>query len=70
MRSDELEKADWLYANGKAADAFPTYKAAALAGSPQCQRIVGWMYYLGEGVEKDVLAAESWFKKSAVSGDL
>ncbi|WP_435106740.1 tetratricopeptide repeat protein [Arhodomonas sp. AD133] len=70
MLSDDLEEADRLYANGNAVDAFPTYKAAALAGSSQCQRIVGWMYYLGEGVGKDILAAESWFKKSAVSGDI
>lgn len=38
------------------------------SGCSTCQRMLGWMYYLGVGVEQDESEGLIWMKKSAQSG--
>ena len=49
-------------------DAFKLLKPIAERGDAEAQCIVANMYHLGLGLEKDVLEAVKWYKKSAEQG--
>jgi TPR repeat protein len=52
--------------NGKRYDeAFPLMKKAACAGDKESQWMLGHMYLLGQGVERDDLAGYAWIKAAA-----
>ncbi len=71
MESDDLifARAQELYGKGDFQGAFQLYLALADRGRVGCRRFVGWMYFGGEGVEKDLSKAFEWFKKAAHQGD-
>jgi len=46
--------------------AFKTLYPLAKEGNAEAQYAIGYMYYYGEGVNKDTLVAKKWIKKSAV----
>ena len=50
--------------------AFNIYLELANNGSIDCQRFIGWMYYTGKGVDKDLRKASDWFSKAADKGDI
>ena len=47
------------------AKAVELYRKAALAGDPEAAWLAGRMFYLGDGIPKDLTAAEKWLKISA-----
>jgi len=61
----------WLYDNdlGMAheddAQAARWYELAANQGDDRAQQFLGTMYATGDGVEKDMKAAERWFRLAA-----
>lgn len=42
---------------------------SAEKGSPSAQKMLGSMYYLGDGVTKDLKKAYAWYKLAANQGD-
>ena len=44
------------------------YSKAAQQGSSVAQVRLGLIYYLGEGVEQDMMLAQQWFEKAALQG--
>lgn len=66
---DKIEEANKLYIDGKIRDAFDKYIILAEEGITSAQRFVGWMYFLGEGTDKDLSHALRWFSKAAESDD-
>ncbi len=44
-------------------------KRNAVSGSLSAQKMMGSMYYLGEGVPKDLKKAYAWYKLAADQGD-
>ncbi|MGD8708966.1 MAG: SPOR domain-containing protein, partial [Ectothiorhodospiraceae bacterium] len=57
----------WLAGNFKRA--LPDLEAAALAGEARAQYALGYMYYYGQGVEKDMDKALTWIRRAANHGD-
>jgi TPR repeat protein len=49
--------------------AFKPFKKGADQGNSYAQYAVGWMYYKGEGVEKNLELAERYFRKAAADND-
>jgi len=47
---------------------FRLLEQAAIKGSAKAQYTIGWFYYAGECVEKDLKKAYDWFKQSAEQG--
>ncbi|WP_456323006.1 tetratricopeptide repeat protein [Hydrogenimonas sp.] len=67
-RKYTLEEAIELYENDRfeeALGALGQYKK-----DPEAQYYIGMLYFEGFGVEKDIEAAERWFKKAARQGSL
>ena len=60
------------YESGQYALAVPPLQAAALAGDPRAQEILGFMYAMGgglyPGVPRDSDAAQHWFDLAARGG--
>lgn len=48
--------------------AFRLLKPIAEQGDAEAQCLIGNMYHLGLGVERDILEAVKWYKKSAKQG--
>jgi uncharacterized protein len=48
--------------------AFNAYQNLAIAGDPQCQVFLGWMYHEGLGTARDKDQARVWFEKAASLG--
>ena len=73
MNSDSkqstYDKAASLYRSGDFHAASQLYHPLASDGSTSCQRLVGWMYLLGEGVDKNFDKALFWLTKAAEAGD-
>jgi len=70
---DDLEKrfndAHLLYENKQYRESFMRYLRLAEEGYENCQAFVGWMYFSGEGVEKNLSKAKYWYEKASNSGD-
>lgn len=65
----QFDRAQKLYRNGRHAEAFPLYFDLASRGRVGCQRFVGWMYFVGEGVTQNYENAYKWFANAATRGD-
>jgi len=58
-----------LYQKGRHLEAFQLFVELANRERVGSQRFVGWMYFFGEGVERDPVKAFDWFKRAAANGD-
>jgi TPR repeat protein len=63
------KKAKKLLKREQYSDAFSLYLELANFGDPKVHNIIGWMYFNGEGVEKNVDAAVKYFTKGADLND-
>jgi Sel1 repeat len=68
--SDLLKEAEELFNVGKNEEAFELYLKAAKKGSIEAQSTVGFMYEIGDGINKDVNEAVKWYTKAAEQGDV
>jgi hypothetical protein len=70
----ELERLDqasigWnAYMQGDYTRAEPYFERLAKLGHPEAQRLMGVVYYLGQGVPQDYARALYWFEKAANQG--
>ena len=64
--SDEslLEEANSLYSEGKYSESLKGYISEAEKGNIGCMRRLGFMYYQGKGIARDINEAEFWFRKA------
>lgn len=66
--ADSLSDAQRAYAAGEYAKAVELFRSLAEQGSASAQGSLGVMYGLGQGVEKDYVEAEKWFRLSMEQG--
>lgn len=66
----DLERGIQLYETKQYAKAAIAFEMAADNGNAEALRLLGFMYYHGEGVSQDNKRAESLFVKSAIAGDV
>jgi TPR repeat protein len=66
--TSRYQEAEALTRDRRFGDAFPIYQSLAKEGDPNCQVMVGWMYYQGLGVQKDERKALEWFEGAAMLG--
>ncbi|VAW93712.1 hypothetical protein MNBD_GAMMA21-3057 [hydrothermal vent metagenome] len=66
---DRFEEAYSLYQRKHYKESFEKYFLLAEEGHESCQSFVGWMYFSGEGVQRDLNKAKYWYEKAAKSGD-
>lgn len=64
-----------MYADGRMAFLFGQYKVAYKAWTPlaelgyaKAEAALAWMYYTGNGIEKDISQAIEWYRKAAQQG--
>ena len=67
---DILLEANQLYSDGKYLQACTLYERLAEEGNYGCSRRLGWMYFLGEGVDRNLEKATRFFRKAADYDDL
>ena len=59
-----------LFQSERYSEALPYLKSAATYGDVTSQRLLAYVYFLGEnGVKKDFHQARKWFQKAAEQGD-
>jgi len=58
-----------LYDAGKFAEALPLLTIAAVAGKPEAQRCLGFMYLYGKGVPQNDTKALEWCQKASDQGE-
>jgi len=68
-RADDLEDAVLALQSGDYASALALYRPLAAGGHAQAQAALGWLYFHGRGVPRDVPEAERWFDRAAAQGD-
>lgn len=56
--------------NGRGTEALSLFKQAAERGYPPAMFAVGWRYYFGKDVGRDIIKAHQYFKKAADAGHL
>jgi TPR repeat protein len=66
----EFKEAHKLYMDEEYATAFEIWKKYADEGDVSCQTQIGWMYFIGEGVIKDLDESLKWMEIAANSGDM
>lgn len=64
----ELSQAQALLEQKRYAEAIKIYEDRANAGDSHSQAFLGWMYFEGSGVAKDVERAFAWFNRAASLG--
>ncbi len=64
-----LEDGNEAYDEGDYANALVLWRSAADQGSGEGQRKLGFMYYEGKGIEKDIKEAVIWYRKAADQGN-
>ena len=64
-----MNAANEALARGDHAAAVAEFKKLAEQGNKKAQAHLGYMYYIGEGVEQDYVKAVKWYKKAAILGD-
>ena len=57
------------FRNGRMAEAYQAFNAAAVAGDARAARFLGVMYDTGEGVRQDAAEAVEWYRRAASLGD-
>ena len=70
MNIDSVTQANKLYSDKCYEEAMVLYKQCAEEGNYGCSRVLGWMYFLGEGVERDIEKAKALFHVAADNDDL
>lgn len=66
---EDFQEANRLFSAGQYGQALDFYLRLAENGS-RSQRFLGWMYYAGEGTERNIDRALDWFKRAADAGDI
>ncbi|MCH8846531.1 MAG: SEL1-like repeat protein [Proteobacteria bacterium] len=64
-----MNAANDALARGDHATAAAEFQKLAEQGDKKAQAHLGYMYYVGEGVEQDYVQAVKWYKKAAILGD-
>ncbi len=64
----ELEEARDLMETGRFEDALTALWPAARSGNAEAEELIGVMYALGLGVEKDEVRAFEWYLRAAMKG--
>ena len=67
--ADDFDKGYAAYDAGDYAEAVKWYRKAAEQGYAGAQSALGVMYYNGEGVLQDTIAAHMWFNIAAIKGN-
>ena len=67
--ADDFDKGYAAYEAGDYAEAVKWYRKAAEQGYAGAQSALGVMYYNGEGVLQDTIAAHMWFNIAAIKGN-
>jgi TPR repeat protein len=65
----DMNAANKALARGDHAAAAVEFQKLAEQGDKKAQANLGYMYYVGEGVEQDYTKAVKWYKKAAILGD-
>ena len=65
----QFARAARLYEDEDYSSALREYKLLADSGHSNCHTMVGWMYWKGNGVDKNVELAEKYFLKAAEDND-
>ena len=65
-----MNAANNALARGDHAAAAAEFQKLAEQGDKKAQANLGYMYYVGEGVEQDYAKAVKWYKKAAILGDM
>jgi TPR repeat protein len=65
----DMNAANKALARGDHAAAAAEFQKLAEQGDKKAQANLGYMYYVGEGVEQDYTKAVKWVKKAAILGD-
>ena len=66
---DSIEQAKLALARGEFVKAARLFRLEADKGNPEAQAHLGYMYYAGEGVDRDARQAVDWYRKSAAQGN-
>lgn len=66
--TSELEQAQALLDQKRYVEAIKIYEDRANAGESHSQVVLGWMYFEGSGIAKDVEKAFAWFNRAASLG--
>ena len=64
-----LREARELFLSGDAEGAFARYLDLANEGVAYAQAVVGWSYWKGEAIERDLEKARFWFQRAAERGE-
>lgn len=64
----EIEKARQLMENSQFEEAFAALEPAARSGNADAEELIGVMYAMGLGVEKNDVRAFEWYLRSAMKG--
>lgn len=67
--SDRFESGKSAYLSGDFSSAFDLLLPEAQNGNPDAQYTIGYMYYLGQGVEQNEQEALEWIQLSANAGN-
>ena len=65
----DLDSASQALANGDYNTAAREFRTLANEGDAKAQANLGYMYYVGEGVQQNYEEAVNWYRKAAVQGD-
>ncbi len=65
----DVNVANSALSRGDFAIAANEFKRLAEAGDPRAQAHLGYLYYVGEGVEQNYAEAVKWYQKAAAQGD-
>ena len=66
--ADDFNNALKAEAEGRLTDAVALYQQAANQNLPQAQYQIGYMYYAGDGIQRNDPMAAAWLKKAADQG--
>jgi len=66
--ADDFNNALKAEAEGRLTDAVALYQQAANQNLPQAQYQIGYMYYAGDGIQRNDAMAAAWLKKAADQG--
>jgi hypothetical protein len=65
--SGSIEDADAAYNRGDYSTAIKMYRALAAHGNPKAQLNIGLMYVKGQGADRDIRIAQTWFNSAAIN---
>lgn len=68
VNTNLFKQAMAAYEQGEYATAFKLIRSLALGGDAKAQCLLGFMYYQGEGTQKNLHKAYKWLNRSAIKG--